>query len=251
MTEGINRPVRVRILNSDAAVARAVATRVTRLLAERPSTVLGLPTGNTPVRLYAELRRQHRLGQADFSNASTFNLDEFWGLPGSHRASYRAFMEEHLFHHVNLSPRRIHFLNGMARSADAECARYEAAIQHAGGLDLLILGIGTNGHIGFNEPAPALIGDSHKARLAPATRRSNAYLFEGRVGAVPPEALSMGVGTILRSRSIVLMATGAPKAEVVRAMVRGKITTKMPASLLQLHPDVELVLDRSAAAKLR
>lgn len=250
MREGNDGPVRLRILESDAAVARAVATRVTRLLKDRPSTVLGLPTGNTPVQLYAELRRRHQRGQADFAKASTFNLDEFWGLPWTHQASYRAFMEEHLFRHVNLSPRRIHFLNGMAKSADAECARYEAAIEHAGGLDLLILGIGTNGHIGFNEPAPALTGDSHKARLAPATRRSNAYLFDGRVSAVPPEALSMGVGTILRSRSIVLMATGDSKAEVVRAMVRGRITTKMPASLLQLHPDVELVLDRSAAARL-
>lgn len=243
--------MRVRILNSEAAVARAVATQVTRLLADRPTAVLGLPTGNTPVKLYAELRRRHEKGLADFSRASTFNLDEFWGLPWTHPASYRGFMDEHLFRHVNLAPRRIHFLNGMAKSAEAECAAYEAAIGRAGGLDLLILGIGTNGHIGFNEPAPALTGDSHKARLAPATRRSNAYLFDGRVSAVPPEALSMGVGTILRSRSIVLIATGASKADVVRAMVRGRITTKMPASLLQLHPDVELVLDRLAAAKLR
>jgi glucosamine-6-phosphate deaminase len=224
---------------------------MTRLLAARPAAALGLPTGNTPIKLYAELRRRHLEGKADFSKASTFNLDEFWGLPWSHPASYRAFMEEHLFQHVNLASRRIHFLNGIAKSAATECARYEAAIAKAGGLDLLILGIGLNGHIGFNEPAPSLTGDSHLARLAPATRRSNAYLFAGRVAAVPPEALSMGVGTILRSRSIILMATGGSKAEVVRAMVRGKITTKMPASLLQLHPDVELVLDHAAAAKLR
>jgi len=128
--------VKVHILKSEAAVALAVATRVTRLLATRPAAVLGLPTGNTPVRLYSELRRRHRLGQIDFSKASTFNLDEFWGLPWRHPASYRAFMEEHLFRHVNLSPRRIHFLNGMAKSADVECASYEAAIQRAGGLDL-------------------------------------------------------------------------------------------------------------------
>jgi glucosamine-6-phosphate deaminase len=160
-------------------------------------------------------------------------------------------MEEHLFRHVNLSPRRTHFLNGMAKSADVECARYEAAIQRAGGLDLLILGIGTNGHIGFNEPAPSLTADTHLARLAPATRRSNAHLFSGRQEAVPPEALSMGVGTILRSRAVILMATGASKVDAVRAAVHGQVTPRMPASLLQLHRDVELVLDQAAAAGLR
>jgi len=242
--------VKVHILKSEAAVALAVATRVTRLLATRPAAVLGLPTGNTPIRLYAELRRRHRLGQIDFSKASTFNLDEFWGLPWAHPASYRAFMDEHLFQHVNLSPRRIHFLNGMANSADVECARYETAIQRAGGLDLLILGIGTNGHIGFNEPAPSLTADTHLARLAPATRRSNAYLFNGRQSAVPPEALSMGVGTILRSRAVILIATGASKVDAVRAAVHGQVTPRMPASLLQLHRDVELVLDHAAAAGL-
>ena len=242
--------MKVHILKSEAAVALAVATRVTRLLATRPAAVLGLPTGNTPIRLYAELRRRHRLGQIDFSKASTFNLDEFWGLPWAHPASYRAFMDEHLFQHVNLSPRRIHFLNGMANSADVECARYEAAIQRAGGLDLLILGIGTNGHIGFNEPAPSLTADTHLARLAPATRRSNAYLFNGRQSAVPPEALSMGVGTILRSRAVILIATGASKVDAVRAAVHGQVTPRMPASLLQLHRDVELVLDHAAAAGL-
>jgi glucosamine-6-phosphate deaminase len=243
--------VKVHILKNEAAVALAVATRVTRLLAERPSAVLGLPTGNTPVRLYAELRRRHRLDKIDFSKASTFNLDEFWGLPWTHPASYRAFMEEHLFQHVNLAPRRIHFLNGMAKSAVAECAGYEAAIQRAGGLDLMILGIGTNGHIGFNEPAPSLTADTHLARLAPATRRSNAYLFDGRQGAVPPTALSMGAGTILRSRAVILMATGASKAGAVRAAVHGQVTSRMPASLLQLHRDVELVLDQAAAGRLR
>ena len=242
--------MKVHILKSEAAVALAVATRVTRLLATRPAAVLGLPTGNTPIRLYAELRRRHRLGQIDFSKASTFNLDEFWGLPWAHPASYRAFMDEHLFQHVNLSPRRIHFLNGMANSADVECARYETAIQRAGGLDLLILGIGTNGHIGFNEPAPSLTADTHLARLAPATRRSNAYLFNGRQSAVPPEALSMGVGTILRSRAVILIATGASKVDAVRAAVHGQVTPRMPASLLQLHRDVELVLDYAAAAGL-
>jgi glucosamine-6-phosphate deaminase len=139
----------------------------------------------------------------------------------------------------------------MAKSAAAECAGYEAAIQRAGGLDLMILGIGTNGHIGFNEPAPSLTADTHLARLAPATRRSNAYLFDGRQGAVPPTALSMGAGTILRSRAVILMATGTSKAGAVHAAVHGQVTSRMPASLLQLHRDVELVLDQAAAGGLR
>jgi glucosamine-6-phosphate deaminase len=242
--------VRLRILKSEAAVARAVAARVTRLVADRPSAVLGLPTGRTPVPLYAELCARHAQGRIDFSRVRTFNLDEFLGLPPTHPASYRTFMEAHLFAHVNLARRNIHFLDGTARSPEAECARYEAAIRRTGGLDLLILGIGGNGHIGFNEPARALLADTHRARLAPATRRSNAALFAGRVDRVPAEALSMGVGTILRSRAVILIATGASKRDVVRGMVSGRVTPRLPASFLQLHGDVELVLDAAAAGSL-
>jgi glucosamine-6-phosphate deaminase len=243
--------VRVRILKSEAAVARAVAARVTTLLANRPDAVIGLPTGRTPVQLYALLSAAHRAGRVDFSRVSTFNLDEFLGLPASHPASYRTFMEEHLFRHVNLSRRRIHFLNGTAPNADEECARYEAEIRRAGGVDLLILGLGANGHIGFNEPAAALTADTHRARLAPGTRRSNSSLFGGRAAAVPREALSMGVGTIVRSRSVILMATGESKAAAIRGMVKGKVTPRLPASLLQLHGDVELIIDGPAGSGLR
>jgi glucosamine-6-phosphate deaminase len=238
-------------LNSEAAVARAVAARVISLLRKRRDAVLGLPTGRTPVLLYAELCRSYRAKGVDFSRASTFNLDEFLGLPASHPASYRTFMEQHLFSQVNLSPRRIHFLNGMAASPERECLRYEKAITDAGGLDLIILGIGLNGHIGFNEPAGGLMSDTHRARLAPATRRSNASLFGGRQALVPPEALSMGVGTILRSRSVILIATGESKRPAVSAMVHGPVTPRMPASFLQLHGDVEVVLDRAAAGGLK
>ena len=242
--------MRVRILKTEAAVARAVAARVTRLVADLPSAVLGLPTGRTPVRLYAELCARHEQGRIDVSRVSTFTLDECLGLPASHPASYRTFMEAHLFAHVNLARRNIHFLDGMARSPETECVRFEAAIRRAGGLDLLILGIGGNGHIGFNEPAQALVADTHRARLAPATRRSNAALFAGRPDRVPAEALSMGVGTILRSRAVILMATGASKRDAVRAMVSGRVSPKLPASFLQLHRDVELVLDAAAAGGL-
>jgi glucosamine-6-phosphate deaminase len=243
--------VKIRILASEAAVAEAVAQRVIRRLGERPDTVLGLPTGRTPVELYARLRRAAAAGRVSFARATTFNLDEFLGVPADHPASYRTFMETHLFGAVDLPPRKIHFFDGMTTDPARECARYEAAIRRAGGIDLQILGIGANGHIGFNEPAAGLSADSHKARLEPDTRRSNAGLFGGRVSAVPREALSMGVGTILHSRAIILMATGAGKARAVAGTVEGPVTTRVPASLLQLHPDVEVILDRPAAGRLR
>jgi glucosamine-6-phosphate deaminase len=242
--------VQLHIFPDDVAMARAVALRITKLVAAKPAAVLGLPTGQTPVRLYAHLRSLFAAGKIDFSRVTTFNLDEFYGLPSDHPASYRSFMEEHLFKHVNLNWKRIHFLNGMDSSPERECRRYEAAIARVGGIDLQILGIGTNGHIGFNEPAPALQSDTHLARLKPETRRSNAMLFDGRVSAVPREALSMGVGTILRARAVVLMANGSRKADAVKATVEGPVTTRMPASLLQLHRNVELILEKAAAPKL-
>ena len=240
----------VRVLKDEDAVARVVATRVIKALLAQPATVLGLPTGRTPVRLYTRLREAFAAGRIDFSKATSFNLDEFVGLPAAHPASYRSFMQQHLFSAVNLPARRINFLDGTAPDLEAECARYEAAIRKAGGIDIQILGIGGNGHIGFNEPAAGLTADSHHARLLPGTRKSNADLFEGRVRDVPREALSMGVGTILRSKAIVLMATGASKADAIRATIRGAVTTRVPASLLQLHGDVEVVLDEAAASKL-
>ena len=242
--------MQVHIFPDDNAMARAVALRVTKLVAAKPAAVLGLPTGRTPVHLYAHLRALVAAGKLDFSRVTTFNLDEFHGLPADHPASYRSFMEQHLFAHVNQSRKRIHFLNGMAPDAARECRRYELAIARAGGIDLQILGIGTNGHIGFNEPAPALQANAHLARLKPETRRSNANLFDGRVSAVPREALSMGVGTILRAGAVILMANGSRKADAVKATVEGLVTTRMPASLLQLHRQVELVLDEAAASKL-
>jgi glucosamine-6-phosphate deaminase len=159
-------------------------------------------------------------------------------------------MQEHLFSRVNLPPDRIHFLDGAAADADAECERYEAAIAAAGGIDLQILGIGTNGHIGFNEPARALAARTHRVTLKTSTRRSNAGLFAGDPAKVPAFALSMGMATILQARRIVLVATGKSKARCVERMVKGPIETKMPASFLQLHRDVELALDHAAAAGL-
>jgi glucosamine-6-phosphate deaminase len=245
--------VRVRIFASAPALARSLAGALARLLAANPGVVLGLPTGRTPIPLYRELARLHAAGRADFSRASTFNLDEFLGVSAADPRSYRAFMQRHLFDHVNLSPRRIHFLNGGATSDAAvqrECDRYERAIARVGGINLQILGLGMNGHIGFNEPARALAARTHCSRLKPATRRANAPLFGNRLAAVPREALSMGMATILHAKRIVLLATGATKARCVERMLFGPVTPRLPASFLQLHQQVEIWLDRAAAQNL-
>jgi glucosamine-6-phosphate deaminase len=220
-----------------------VARLIARQLEKKPASVLGLPTGRTSVGVYGELVRL----APDFSQARTFNLDEFVGVPAIDRRSFRAFMDRHLFRHVDLSPQNAHFLDGTAADLDAECARFERAIAAAGGIDLMVLGIGANGHIGFNEPGKTAHALTHRVRLTQSTRRANAGMFAGQPAMVPREALSMGIGTILAARAIVLIATGRSKARAVAAMLSGRVTTLVPASFLQLHRDVTLVLDRAAA----
>jgi glucosamine-6-phosphate deaminase len=242
--------VEIHVFDGAADLARAVAVRIADQLQHNPRSVLGLATGGTPLAMYAELRRMHAAGRVDFSLATTFNLDEFAGIDASHPGSFRRYMDVKLFDSVNLEPQRIHFLDGAAPDLDAECIRYEDAIDASGGIDLQLLGIGANGHIGFNEPDDTLAARTHRVRLHDQTRRDNAALFGGDPTQVPREALSMGMGTILKSRAIVLMATGARKARCIELAVNGPITTRLPASFLQLHRDVALYLDRGAAALL-
>jgi glucosamine-6-phosphate deaminase len=242
---------RVEVFPNDRAAARALARRIVGALTGKPRLVLGLPTGKTPVGFYHELASIASAGHADFSQATTFNLDEFFGIPPTHPGSYRQFMEHHLFSRVNLRPENIHFLDGSASDSWAECRRYEQAIEDAGGIDIQILGIGTNGHIGFNEPAAELQARSHRVTLKPETRRSNAALFQGDSHAVPAEALSMGMATILQARAIVLLATGRSKAGCVERLVNGPITSALPASFLQVHHDVTIMLDEAAGERLR
>jgi glucosamine-6-phosphate deaminase len=242
--------VKVTVFKTEREASLALARRVAHELEVKPDVVLGLPTGRTPIHMYRELAKMHARGGADFSRATTFNLDEFFGIPASHPGSYHSFMETQLFSHVNLAPGRINFLDGSAPDPEAECARYERAIEAAGGIDLQMLGIGTNGHIGFNEPARGLEPRTHRVKLTRSTRRSNAALFGGDLNDVPHEALSMGMATILRARAIVLLATGKSKARVVAKVVSGPITTRLPASFLELHPNTELMLDEAAAAEI-
>jgi glucosamine-6-phosphate deaminase len=242
---------RITVFQDARTVARELATHVADALEQKPGLVLGLPTGRTPLLFYEELVALARAGKVDFSRATTFNVDEFVGIPASHPGSYRTFMQRYLFDHINMDPSRINFLDGTAHDAVEECGRYEQAIDDAGGIDLLLLGIGTNGHIGFNEPAEGLAARTHRVTLKPETRRSNAALFGGDPDAVPSEALSMGIGTILDARSVLLLATGERKAACVEQLVTGPITTSLPASFLQLHPDVEILLDTAAATRFR
>jgi glucosamine-6-phosphate deaminase len=243
--------IAVRVFSTPGALARALASDIARALAVNPRLVLGLPTGRTPIPLYRELLRLHAAGRADFSRARTFNLDEFAGIAPDDAVSYRMFMRRHLFDGINVRPRNVHFLDGTAENPVVECRRYERAIARAGGIDLQILGLGRNGHIGFNEPGRSLAARTHRVRLTATTRRANAALFSNRTAAVPTEALSMGMATILGARRIVLVATGASKARAVLRTVCGAVTTRWPASFLQLHGNVEAWLDRAAASRLQ
>jgi glucosamine-6-phosphate deaminase len=242
--------MKLSVCATAADAAAAAASVVAAQLQAKPDAVLGLPTGRTSLGIYDELARLHSEGRASFSRAHTFNLDEFIGLGSMDRRSYCAFMEMHLFRRVDIAPEHVHFLNGEVTDVDAECVRYERLIDELGGIDLQLLGVGANGHIGFNEPGRSLRARTHRAELKRATRRANLALFGGRLRDVPHHALSMGMATILEATSIVLVATGKTKARAVQSLFTGRITTARPVSFLQLHPDVHVIVDRAAAASL-
>jgi glucosamine-6-phosphate deaminase len=230
----------------DDTLSAALATHVLECIVARPTLVLGLPTGRTPLGLYRELRERSGGDRIPWPGVRTFNLDEFAGVDASDPQSYRAYMQAELFDHVSIDPANIGFLQGNAPDLKAECRRYEDAIAAAGGIDVQILGVGANGHIGFNEPADGLCASTHVADLEQATREANADRFGGDWHNVPARALSMGMATILGAREIILMATGAEKRDAVRGMVEGLITTRLPASLLQIHPRVTVMVDNAA-----
>ncbi len=232
-------------------VADLAAQRVADLLHASPRAVLGLPTGRTPILMYDRLAERHAEGALDFAQVTTFNLDEFVGIGESHEGSYRAYMRRYLFDRVNIADGEGHVLDGLAPDADVECARFEDRIAAAGGIDLMILGLGANGHIGFNEPAATLQARTHRVRLLEPSRKANAGFFGGDPAQVPVEAMTMGMGTILKSRRILILVTGAEKADTLAATINGPVTTQLPASFLQLHGDVEVICDREAGSAIR
>ena len=228
-----------------------IAARIiAKLVQSKPDCVLGLATGSTPLATYRELARMHREETLDFSKVTTFNLDEYVGLPPEHSHSYHAFMDEHFSRHVNVPRSRVHIPDGMARDVPAECARYEAAIVAAGGIDLQLLGIGTDGHIGFNEPSSSLASRTRIKTLTERTRADNARFFGGDLAQVPFHCITMGVGTIMAAREVLMLAFGASKAAAVGAAAEGPITAMNPASVLQMHPVAKCIVDEPAAGKL-
>ena len=240
----------VIIQPTESAAALLVAQVVAHDLRTNPHLVLGLATGRTMEQVYRHLVQLHADKKLDFSLCSTFNLDEYVGLSPSDPNSYRHYMDEHLFRHVNVDPRNTHLPDGMADDLDAECRRYEALIQRFGGIDLQLLGIGKAGHIGFNEPLSALRSRTRVKALTPTTLKQNAILFGGE-DKMPRRAITMGVGTIIEARRCLLLATGESKADVVAKAVEGPITSMISATALQLHPRCTVVVDEAAAAQLK
>ncbi len=227
-------------------VARLVAARVRA----KPDLVLGLATGRTMERVYDHLAAMHRDTGLDFSRCRTFNLDEYIGLPADDEHSYRHYMDRHLFGRVNIVPANTQIPDGMAADLRAEAVRYERLIGEAGGIDVQLLGIGEAGHIGFNEPLSALMSRTREKALTPVTRQQNAAMFGGDADRVPTRALTMGVGTILEARELILLASGRAKAAILARAVEGPITAMVSASALQLHPNCKVVVDEEAAADL-
>jgi glucosamine-6-phosphate deaminase len=231
-------------------LSKQAAAAVAEVVRAKPDCVIGLATGSSPLGLYAELIRMHKEEGLDFSKARSFNLDEYVGLKGDHPQSYRRFMDENLFSGINIDPANTHVPSGTADDYARFCDEYEKAIADAGGIDVQVLGIGSDGHIGFNEPGTSLASRTHVTTLTEQTVDDNARFFDSK-DEVPRYACTMGVGTVLETRRCVLVANGAKKVPAVSAMIEGPITAMCTASALQMHNDTQVFLDEEAAGGLK
>ena len=241
--------MKILILGDAAAAAVRAAEIIAAQVTAKPASVLGLATGGTMEAVYEKLIALHRAGRASFAGAQSFNLDEYVGLSGDHPCSYRRYMAEKLFDQIDIEPDAAHLPMGEAADAEAEAAHYEAAIVAAGDIDLQLLGLGLNGHIGFNEPTSSLSSITRLKTLERSTREANSRYFPD--GEEPPRlAITMGIGTIMRAREVLLVATGAAKARAVAQVVEGPVSARWPGSVLQMHRRATLVLDRAAASEL-
>jgi glucosamine-6-phosphate deaminase len=227
------------------AAARIVADRIHR----KQNLILGLATGSTPLGLYKELIRMNKEEGLSFAKVTTFNLDEYIGLPGTHDQSYYYFMRENLFRHIGIDPRYIHVPDGMATDIESHCEWYESEIKDCGGIDLQILGIGANGHIAFNEPGSSLGSRTRIKTLTEETVADNARFFKS-VDEVPKTAITMGIWTIMEAKEVILLANKVGKAEAIRAAIEGPITAMVPASIIQMHRLAYVIVDKDAASKL-
>lgn len=236
----------IKIYNNAEEIGCAAAQLYKELINSNPSAVLGLATGATPVPTYKKLIELYKNGEISFKDVTTFNLDEYCNLDKHDKNSYYTFMHENLFNYIDIKEENVNFLDGNAEDCDAESKRYAEAIRAAGGIDLQLLGIGTNGHIAFNEPADKFTDEAFKVTLTQSTINSNQKYF-GDVP-MPRYAMTMGIGSIMRSKKILLIATGESKAKAIKAMVSGKITPQIPCSILNEHKDVVIMLDKAAAS---
>ena len=225
--------------------ARLAADHFQELLCTKPACVLGLATGSTPIPLYRELIAREQAGRIDFSRVRSVNLDEYKGLAPDHPQSYRRFMQENLFDHISIRPENTYVPDGLATDVDAMCSAYERTIEDLGGVDLQLLGLGHDGHIGFNEPGDHFPARTHETALAEITRQANARFFASEAE-VPTAAYTMGVGTVMAARRILMIVTGADKSDILHKAFFGPVTPWVPASILQFHPDVTLICDRAA-----
>ena len=223
---------------------------VANIINSKPNAVLGLATGSTPLGLYKELIRMHKEEGLDFSHVRTFNLDEYVGLSPDHPQSYHYFMHENLFKHINLEPQNVHVPSGTTKNYHAFCKWYEQRIEECGGIDIQVLGIGSDGHIAFNEPGSSLGSRTRIKTLSKETIDDNARFFKNKED-VPIYAITMGVGTVLEARKLILLANGANKAKAIAEAIEGPVSCMCTASVLQLHPDSLLFLDEAAAGKLK
>ncbi len=243
-----NRPT-VVVRPDSSSASTFVAEAIAATIRSSPQCVLGLATGGTPIESYRKLIELHQQDSLDFSALTTFNLDEYVGLAADHPQSYRCFMQHHLFDHVNVDPSHTHLPDGLADDLQRHASQYDLRISEAGGIDLQLLGIGHNGHIAFNEPGSAIDSRTRIVKLTDQTIEKNARFFDSAAD-VPRSAITMGIGTILEAKHILMLATGEEKAEAVERAIEGTADPAHPASLLQTHPRVTFVLDREAACRL-
>ena len=242
----------VVICKTREQASRLAADMITAAVSKNPKLVLGLATGSTPVALYNELAKDVKAKKASYKLVKSWNLDEYVGLAGTHEQSYRYFMNENLFKKIDIKLANTHVLNGLAKNPERECRAYEAQIKRAGGIDIQVLGIGSDGHIAFNEPGTSLASRTSVVYLTPSTIKDNARLFfKGKEDEVPTRALSMGVGTICEAKRIILLAFGKGKAEAIKGCVEGGIGQFCTASALQMHNDAWIFCDEEAASKLK
>ncbi|APQ75451.1 glucosamine-6-phosphate deaminase [Clostridium botulinum] len=241
--------MRIIVVDNYEEMSKKAAAMVASQVILKPDSVIGLATGDTPIGMYKEIINIYKNQKMDFSKVRTFNLDEYYGLNRENPQSYYYYMINNLFNHVNIDKNNINIPNGMADKIEIECKEYERKIDKVGGIDLQILGIGVNGHIGFNEPDTSFESETHLVNLDEKTIESNSRFFSSK-DQVPTKAISMGIRTIMHSKKIILLACGQNKADAIFKAIEGKITPNIPASILQLHKDVVVIVDRKAASKL-